>query len=252
MHRRPIAGTRRAPLLACTPAVRRGCSSSCSARRRRPSVAAPAWSSAANGLRSPSGTNCGRHVPSTLITPARRPRCSGSTSYAMVMARLRLPVQSASRRGPSLSSMLGQNGWYHTRRFSTRFNRSRTPTRSGRASTLRWPSARGPYSMPPWNQSTMRPDASRSATRPAGSATRVGSNPASRIALRIASSSYAGPSPRSVEVEADRRTETGSRSRPRPRPAARHRPCAGTHRRPRCRASAARAGRLHVRDDAAS
>src|SRR3954453_242091 len=65
---------------------------------------------AANSPGSASRTNCGRHVPSMLTTPASRLLKQLDTVYAIVIARFDGLDQSARTRGASLSSMLGQNG----------------------------------------------------------------------------------------------------------------------------------------------
>ena len=78
--------------------------------------------------------------------------------------------------------------------------------RSGRASTLRWPSARGPYSIAPWNHITIRPsassdgDACRQVRRPAR---RAGRRPAALASMSGASK----PGPRSRRSRSSR---TGS------------------------------------------
>jgi hypothetical protein len=67
--------------------------------------------------------------------------------------------------GPTVSSMLGQNGRQRSRNLICSLMRSATPGTLGQPRMERPPRARGPNSMRPWNQATGLPSASRRAMR---------------------------------------------------------------------------------------
>ena len=158
------------------------------------------------------------------------------------MERLRPPVQSDNTLGASLSSMLGQKGWYHTRRLSTRFSRSRN---SGQIRTRQ--DAAVPQRPRTVLHAPLKPHHDR-ARRSSSSATRHarfwhGLRREPGIAERrlnlgdVVTRSQVELS----EIEVDRLVLLATPPRARPQQRGRHRPCAERRRGPPPPAAAGRA-----------